>query len=184
MTTLEELKHALEIYEDYASIEDLEYPSWWPILQAARAHMSPGQIIITLPKGRKGEEINIKNNSRAEVVIQSGDTVPIPEGVISAGELMCVIVNGYNDKSEESISKLPRLERLIQQRDSQLLASRIPEGWQLVPIEPTEEMIEQTRPLWTVSPVGVPFYGNPHGMLNLWRTMLQAAPTVTAKGGA
>lgn len=53
----------------------------------------------------------------------------------------------------------------------------IPAGWRLVPENPTEDMIEKTKCLWGVDQsTHKPIYGNQYGMLNVWRTMLAAAP--------
>lgn len=48
----------------------------------------------------------------------------------------------------------------------------------LVPLhDPTDEMISATEPLWKVDMrTGEPLYGNKHGMINLYRTMIAARP--------
>lgn len=57
------------------------------------------------------------------------------------------------------------------------LAAMADENWQLVPKEPTDQMLEIVLPLCSVDmKTGEPLYNNRHGRINYWRTSLSAAP--------
>lgn len=101
----------------------------------------------------------------------------VPEGRLRTGEVRCFFVLGCDTCSEtlKVISAADAAELLTEAMAPVAQAGQVPEGWKLVPLEPTAEMREAFHESYERYEDGVDECPD-----DQWKAMLAAAP---AQGG-